>query len=464
MLLRRRTSASAVFALGALALSMACSDDREDDLVEPTPDAGGSDTSTPDVDAGPIVDAAREDVDGALPKERVECKVTPCVIALAARGGAHVCALFADETVACWGADDKGQLGRGTPDAGDGPDHGARPQKVLGVSRATQISAVGTGTSGTSCARIEDGAVMCWGANAHGQLLPVDGAALVDDAAHPTPARVEGLTSAARIDVTGGFACATKPSSSERADGELECWGWNSVLQLGRGHLPKQHGGIAKVSLGFRTVIGASGNLRNAFALTSDGELLSWGGSTWDKTGSKPIRDTLGRESSLTPDGTPTPIPGLEHVTSVSASENHACAVADGEVYCWGKNPTRALGNGSRQDVPTPYRVNTGTGQRLRDVAVSQQTSCARTVDGLVYCWGENADGQLGDGEAAPTLYPVYVEELGGAAFQVVAMDRATCALLRDGSVKCWGSNASGQLGMGTRDDLPHPKPQKVVF
>ena len=463
MRLRPPSILSVAVALGAFASPVACSEDRGGFDEQPL-DSGVADsprTSEKD-DAGATVDDAGAVVDAAVPDIRVECHVTPCVVALAARGGAHVCALLSDETVACWGADDTGQLGRGTPEGGADPDeHGAHPAKVAGVSGATQISAVGAGTAGTSCARLKDGSVMCWGANTHGQLLP--GTLTTDEDPHPTPVRIEGLTSAARIDVTGAFACAVERGSTEHA-GELECWGFNSALQLGRGYLPKSHGGIAKVSLGFRSVVAASGNLRNGFAIATDGELLSWGGSTWELGGSTPVRDAIGRETSISPDGTPTPIPGLANVTSVSASEEHACAVADGRVYCWGRNPTGAIGNGSRQDVPIPYAVNTGAAQRLRDVAVSNRTTCARAVDGAIYCWGDNSDGQLGDGKAASTLYPVWVEKIGGRVVQVAAMDRATCALLEEGSVKCWGSNDSGQLGLGTRDDDPHYAPQKVVF
>jgi len=465
MRLRLSSIFSVAFALGVFASPIACSEDRGgfDDRTADSGVADSPSTSDDDDDAGGNASDAGADVDAAVPDIRVDCQVTPCAVALAARGGAHVCALLSDETVACWGADDKGQLGRGASDDGDDPDRGAHPAKVVGVSGATQISAVGAGTSGTSCARSKDGSVMCWGANTHGQLLPGASTATTDDDPHPTPVRIEGLASAARIEVTGAFACAVERDSTDLA-GELECWGDNSVLQLGRGYSPKTHGGIAKVALGFRSVIAVSGTLRNAFAISSDGELLSWGGSTWEIGGSTPVRDALGRESSISPDGTPTPIPGLTNVTSVSASEEHACAVAGGRVYCWGKNPTGAIGNGSRQDVPIPYAVKTGAAQPLRDVAVSNRTTCARAVDGAIYCWGDNADGQLGDGKGASTLYPVWVENVGGRVVQVVAMDRATCALLADGSVTCWGSNDSGQLGLGKRDDDTHYTPRKVVF
>ncbi|MDF2696314.1 MAG: hypothetical protein K0S65_4697 [Labilithrix sp.] len=455
--MRRRSILAVVGAPVAVAVIVACSDDR-DGFVEPEPDAGQPDSSRPSPDSGAPEDSGSDATDAAVPEERVECAVTPCAIALAARGGAHVCALLADKSVACWGADDKGQLGLGLTDGGEEPHRGARPAKVVGVSGAVQISVVGSGASGTSCARLEDGTVMCWGSNAHGQLSPSAEGVTTDETPHPVPTPVEGLAAAARVEVTGAFACAVSEGS------ELECWGWNSVLQLGRGYLPKAHGGIAKVSLGTRSVVASSGNLRNAFAISSDGELLSWGASTWDNTGNKPVRDALGRESSLSPDGTPTPIPNLANVSSVSAGEEHACAVANGRAYCWGQNPTGAVGNGSRQDVATPYLVATGSGQPLRDIAVSQRTTCARTVDGAVYCWGDNADGQLGNGKAEPTLSPVYVEKVGGRVIQVVAMDRATCALLKDGSVTCWGSNESGQLGLGERDELPHPMPTRVVF
>jgi alpha-tubulin suppressor-like RCC1 family protein len=442
-------------ALGAFVLPLACSDERGG-FVEPTPDAEAT-------DSGSLVDRNDDPIDSGQPTdattpevEEVDCQTTPCAVAIAARGGAHVCALLSDGTVTCWGADAKGQLGIGGPDGGDDPQHGARPTRALGVSRAKEISTVGSNASGSTCARLDDGTVMCWGANDHGQLALGGSAATVDGDLHPIPTRITGLSGVTQIGVSSAFGCAVV------SGGDLDCWGHNSVLQLGRGPLATSHAGIGKVSLGLRSVIAAAGTRRNAFAISNDGELLSWGGSSWDVAGT--LRDALGRVSSLSPDGTPTPIPSLGRVTNVSAGDGHVCAIAEETAYCWGKNPTGAVGNGTRQDAPAPYAVTVGASIPLRQISVSQRTTCARTRDGEVYCWGDNADGQLGGGNADPTLYPVLVQKLGGRALQVATMDRATCALLRDGAVTCWGSNANGELGLGQRDDLPHHQPAKVAF
>lgn len=438
---------------------LACGDDDvRDSFAAPTADAGLEDarSSSPTADASP--DGALEaatDAAVALPKPiEVTCAVSPCVVSLAARGGSHVCALLADGHVSCWGSNDSGQLGSPS-------DGGGHPMSVAGISGATQLSATGADATGTSCARLQDGTVMCWGSNVHGQLGQApDGDLMTDGDAHPTPSVVQGLDGASRVDLGGSFACAT----SAGAAGQLTCWGWNSVLQLGRGYLPKSHGAAGAVPLGARAVIGATGNARDAFAITTYGELLSWGGSSWDPQSGSVDRDALGRESSLTPDGTPTPIPTLGNVTSVSAGEQHVCAIVDQGAHCWGRNATGAVGNGTRQDVRSPYAVTTEAGEHLRAVAVSNRTSCVVTFDGAAYCWGDNADSQLGGGHAEATLLPVHVERSSGRIVQIVAMDRATCVLVEDGSVECWGSNTHGQLGVGTRDDDAHVSPQKVIF
>ena len=79
-------------------------------------------------------------------------------------------------------------------------------------------------------------------------------------------------------------------------------------------------------------------------------------------------------------------------------------------------------------------------------------------------CWGDNAYGQLGGGDAEVRATPVFVESLAGAPVRFALMDTATCALLQDGTVQCWGQNDKGQLGSGTADALPHFEPKTVVL
>ena len=216
-------------------------------------------------------------------------------------------------------------------------------------------------------------------------------------------------------------------------------------------------------------MLGGAGTTSVAFSLRDDGAVLGWGGGDWNMTNAAQ-RDALGRESSFSPDGDPREIPGLHQVTRVVAGDAHACALAQGTVYCWGRNTTGAVGNSTKFDVRTPVPVALMGAASIRDVAVSNVTTCAVDQRGRAYCWGDNTSGQLGSGDAEFTLNPVVVEGLKSEVLkdarvvQIAAMDNATCALLEDGSVQCWGSNSLGQLGIGTKDDLPHYGPQTVAF
>ncbi|MBX3196737.1 MAG: hypothetical protein KF850_31565 [Labilithrix sp.] len=461
-----RTTGIVALLLGAGVFCGACSDsDRELGHVEG--DAGND--PAPTVDAGPADGSSQDPPDSSV---QLACKVTPCVTALSAKGGSHVCALLADATVRCWGSNASGQLGAETPadgDAGDAGDAGAggpysaRPVRVANVANATQISVSGVGTS---CARLEDGAVMCWGANTHGQLARSADRVVADTEAHPRASRVEGLPFASRVDVGGAFACAVGELGTNGTGGSMHCWGDNSVLQLGRGYTPIESGVVGAVGLRFRRVLSGAGTMRVGFAVRDNGALLSWGGADWNdgSFGMPGVKDALARETSFSPDGDPLEIPGLSDVASVVAGSSHACAVSRGDVYCWGQNSTGAVGNSNKSDVFAPYQVTILGAGAVEDVAASDLTTCARTREGRAYCWGDNESGQLGAGNADVVFKPVAVGGLVARVVQIAAMDRATCALLEDGSVQCWGSNAEGQLGIGARDDLPHHKPELVVF
>ncbi len=469
---------SAAGAVSFVSLSVgACSADHvigstltPDASVDPTSDVFDGGDAAP-VDGGVDLDAL----------DPVECGVTPCVTALAARGGAHICALLSDQTVRCWGANTDGQLGRESlDDAGGALSSSGRPLPVVGLDKVTQISATGRERTGTSCARREDGTVMCWGGNRHGELgLSADRPA-VDANPHPIPSAVQGLVPVRRVDLGGSFACAISPpddvsagepsfadSGVEAGGGRMYCWGWNNALQLGRGELQQKHGVAGETGLDFRRVLVAAGTLRNGFAIRDNGELLSWGGALLSRSDNvtSTALDALGRSSSFDADGRPLPIPRLYDVRRISAGDTFACAVSAGSAYCWGRSEVGALGNGTSQDETVPFLVPLSTSPRIVDIATSNATTCARTIDRNVYCWGDNSKGQLGDGTALRQFYPVQVNALSrGEVVQVAAMDTATCALLREGSVLCWGSNVDGQLGLGGADDQPHYVPQPVVF
>jgi alpha-tubulin suppressor-like RCC1 family protein len=135
----------------------------------------------------------------------------------------------------------------------------------------------------------------------------------------------------------------------------------------------------------------------------------------------------------------------------ISPGEHHTCAItAAGAAKCWGRNNLYGqLGNGTKSNAPTPVQVN-NLGSGVIAIASSYNHSCALTKEGAVKCWGNNGTGNLGNGSIAESLSPVQVTGLTSGVVAITAGGYHTCALTDAGAVKCWGSNGFSQLGNGT--------------
>lgn len=145
--------------------------------------------------------------------------------------------------------------------------------------------------------------------------------------------------------------------------------------------------------------------------------------------------------------------------TAVEGGLNHSCAISWSRVSCWGDNSEGQLGDGSRNDTvgPVPVAISTAVNQ----VVTSRMHSCALESDTpyRLFCWGNNAYGQLGDGTTTPRLVPVLASgDVGWDSVSAGAWH--TCGIRADGSLWCWGSNTYGQLGDGTTTQ--HPQPIRV--
>lgn len=135
--------------------------------------------------------------------------------------------------------------------------------------------------------------------------------------------------------------------------------------------------------------------------------------------------------------------------TAISAGSSHTCVMASGAVGCWGHNHRGQLGNGTTRDSAVPVAVNLGR-DVITAVAAGGDHTCAVLSNGGVRCWGYNIHGQLGDGTTTRSSVPVTVNDLGGQATAVAAGALHTCAVLSNGAVRCWGLNQWGQLGNTT--------------
>lgn len=219
------------------------------------------------------------------------------------------------------------------------------------------------------------------------------------------------------------------------------CWGLNEYGQLGNGSTQSSTVPTPVVGLESRVVQIAAGS-DHTCAVMDSGGVKCWGGNWLGSLG-----DGTWKNSTI-----PVDVVGLSgSAETVSAGVGHSCAVLrrSRAVQCWGANYTYGmLGNGSTQSSNTPVSV-VGLPGPVQDVSAGWFQTCAVTVAGGLWCWGRNDSGQVGDGTRQTRLSPVSVLGLSSDVTQVTRPNGHVCALTSSGKVRCWGDNESGEHGTG---------------
>ncbi|MFF5211566.1 RCC1 domain-containing protein [Streptosporangium sp. NPDC000396] len=282
---------------------------------------------------------------------------------------------------------------------------------------------------------------MTWGFNSDGQLG--DGTTVE----RHTPVTAAGVTTAGVASVAAGSA----HNLALLSNGTVEAWGDNTRGQLGDGEIGTDNltpGTVADLA----GVEAVSTGLAHSLALLSDGTVMAWGDNTVGQLG-------IGTVGGVEP--RPVPVPGLTGVRAIVAGDLHSLALlSDGTVRAWGFNNDGELGDGTVNVSGTPVTVvgpgGAGVLGGVRRIAAGSFHSLALLSDGTVRAWGENFDGQLGDGTVNDALTPVTVVGPGGAGVlggvrRIAAGGLHSLALLSDGTVRAWGDNSSGQLGNGDK-------------
>jgi alpha-tubulin suppressor-like RCC1 family protein len=378
-------------------------------------------------------------------------------------GGVHTCATLDDGTLTCWGSDMHGQLGdhatslaaRGAP--GAAADFGAvAPNRV---SAGLQIA------SGYfhNCVLGADGRTNCWGGPTVEDLGTGASTAPLDFA--PLTATVLPVCTASgcagAISVCGGY----ESTCSLLSDGTVWCWGLDVDGELGNGTATSTSIAQPVQAALAGPAVQLSCGLASACALLANGTVQCWGNNANGELGngtSGGIDATPG--TVLSAAGTP-----LDGVTAVAASPTgaHACALRGGAVYCWGyalygeigRNYDPAMYPNQGYAVP----VGLSNGKTAKTIALGSGHSCVVTADGTAQCWGDDFNGAVGDNNPDPNGHPIVFPPatpnltwLTGIA----AGNDTTCAVRVDGSVWCWGDNASyggGAVGTGDLEDIRAP-------
>ena len=261
-----------------------------------------------------------------------------------------------------------------------------------------------------------------------------------------TPVQVQGLTSGVKAVTAGGaHTCALLET------GGVKCWGANSGGQLGDGTTTDQSSPVQVQGLTSGVKAVTAGGTHTC-ALMETGSVKCWG---YNGAAFRVLGDVGTVERWLEP----TQVIGLENgVAAISASAYHTCALIEtGGVKCWGRNVEGQLGNGFAQQSNTVVQVS-GLTSGVAAIDLGYSHSCALMIDGSVKCWGYNSFGQTGNGNTANQLSPVSVTGLTGVVLSLSLQAQSTCALIVGGSVECWGINGwTGGLGDGTTTNRLSP-------
>ena len=355
-----------------------------------------------------------------------------------AGGLRHTCALTPQGDAYCWGANGEGQLGDGSF------TDRATPTPVVAPA-GVRFSTITAGAE-HSCALTNTGIAYCWGSNAFGKLG--DGTST----ARNTPTLVSTTLRFSWLDAGDQHTCAIRMDASGEP-GAIYCWGNNGSGRLGDGTqenraLPT----LAAAEQAFSTV-DAGGS--HTCALTPEGAPYCWGYNGDGQVGD----GTYGNQQGGVADRlVPTPVATQFAFREVHTGGYHSCGLTTaGAAYCWGDNNVWQVGNGAPpQDVTVPTAVLDAS--TFTTMEVGGGHSCGREVDGSLWCWGINADGQLGDGTTNWRSSPVRVAGSGTTPLRFTTFaggDGHSCAIVGaanggGGPLYCWGRNSTRQLGDGT--------------
>jgi len=384
-------------------------------------------------------------------------------------GGRYTCAILKkSSTVRCWGANSDGQLGLGdTQNRGDEREEMGSNLPMVHVGSDQEVSALTLGSSHT-CALLRDTSLKCWGSNIYGQAglqrvkkkIGVSGEDMNDNLLILNEVENDFGT---RVVTVKSVSAGHSQTCSILGDDTLKCWGSllpkDSVIAN-----PKKR--IITDAVVKQVAVGDS----HACAIFGDNSTRCWGNNINGQLG---LGDVLYREvptgSIMDDDTWPSIDLGTDRTARyIALGYAHTCVILDNDsVKCWGWNYDGQLGMGdneNRGDFPHEMgdnlkAIDVGLNLKVKQISLGYYHTCAILSNDSLKCWGFNKFGQLGLGDTynrgllpkgmGENLPPV---KLGFRVKQVTAGFGHTCAVLGDNSLKCWGLNDSGQLGLG--DDV----------
>ncbi len=329
------------------------------------------------------------------------------------------------------------------------------------LSDGTVLVAGGVAAVGTALASAElyqagppPGSLLAWGLNANGQVG--DGTTTL----RSSPVSVNGISGVVAVSGGGAHTLAAK------GDGTLWSWGSNASGQLGDGSTTDHSTPVQITAL--NNVIAVAAGSSHSVALKADGTVWAWGANNSGQLGNS---TTTGSATPVQVCASGATAPCTAFLTGVSAiaasstrgGNNSLALKSDGTVWAWGENSFGQLGNGTTTGSTTPVQVLGPACEcflsGVTAISAGGLFNLAVRQDGTVVAWGANDQGQLGDGTTTSRFIPIQVCVNGTTApctsfltgiTAVAAGGFHSLAAKSDGTVVAWGSNTSGQLGIGT--------------
>ena len=352
----------------------------------------------------------------------------------------NTCALDSNQNVFCWGRNGNGQIGNGqTGTSGCGTSgHKCKDIPTATNDLGSDVISLAFGHQ-HACGLLDTGAVKCWGRNNAGQLGTSGG-----DKDTPQTINLGSGRTATSIYAGGHYTCAILDDAS------VKCWGENGNGQLGIGSNSNANTPTTINTLGSgRTAISLATAMSAVCALLDDGSVKCWGASANGQLGNG------GTSSNLkSPPASAINLGTGRTAKAITGGESHFCAILDDDsIKCWGNGFNGKLGTGttSHRSTPTSTSGSFATGRYAVAIDAGYDHTCAILDNGQLTCWGSDSDGQLGNGATTGTKSSIQSTTVtlgsGRTAISLSAGGEHTCAQLDNGQLKCWGNRADGQVG-----------------
>jgi alpha-tubulin suppressor-like RCC1 family protein len=337
----------------------------------------------------------------------------------------------------------------------DLPQPSSDKQNTTSTSMAGKDINFITAGSSHACAITTDKDVFCWGSNGTGELG--NNSSSVNMSTTPMAVYTGGALNGKKVEmISAGYNHTCVITTDELA----YCWGYNAHGELGNNSTTNSFEPVAVDMTGAlkgKKIRSISAGGDHTCAMTVDAMAYCWGNNYSGQLG----------DNTTTDRHTPVAVytGGLlndRYIDSISAGGAHSCVVVANQyrIYCWGENTQGQLGNGLKTNSSVAVAVGTGGvlyKKIMTVVASGNYTTCAKDADGYLYCWGFGASGEMGNGTSEDqNLTPLAVTVAGvnkdDKAAYLEAGFAHICEHTNSGRIYCWGYNGQGALGINSTE------------